>query len=153
MNGIHHVYGPSCPGCLVITATAHPYMRDWFNRKKYSYMEMHTSWAWRGMADQNLFFYQKRSQLTWPSSSHNRMVAIDPTKPFDPSDENCPNCRKESLALDIFQINSLNPNGLWSPKFMSQLNLENEKDGEIVRWGGKWKHLGDLDHFEYAGPL
>lgn len=142
-----------CPGCEKIIAQAHPYMQGWFRRRKAAHPDLHASWAWRGMVDQNTFLSVHRSDLAWPKSTHNRMVPIDPSKPMDASNEKDPNARPESLAIDVFQVNAGHPMGLWDPVFCAKLNGESIAAGEAVKWGGLFKDLGDKDHFEYAGPV
>lgn len=141
-----HLEGAECPGCEKKLLTAHPSMRDWFHARKKLHPELHVSWAWRGKDAQNGFLKLGVSEKAWPGSKHNRMLPIDPSKPFDPANENDPNARPESLALDLFQ--QINDKAVYSPKFMTLLNRESEEGSIPVLWGGRFKSLGDFCHFE-----
>lgn len=134
---MHHEAGPSCPLCETKLMTAHPYLASWFRRVKSKYINVHISWAWRGEADQNAFKSGGKSELGWPHSPHNHTTPLG--KPY-------------SLALDLFQEDE-DGAARWSPAFFFKLNSENEADKEPLKWGGKWKSIGDSCHFQVDESL
>lgn len=129
---MHHKDGPSCPLCDYKALSAHPYLRDWYQKKKASYPNLHISDAWRDKERQNMLYMEGRSQVKWPNSKHNHVN---------------PSGSPESRALDLFQIDD---DGVarFSPVFMAKLADENEKDGLPIRWGGTFRGLKDRVHFE-----
>lgn len=128
---LHHSDGQSCPLCNDKLLSAHPYLKSWFGRVKAKYVNTHISWAFRNMAEQNQFYKDGRTRAQWPKSPHNHMIGDMP----------------QALALDIFQLDE---DGIarFSPAFYNRLNQENEVNLEPIFWGGKFKTLGDQDHFE-----
>jgi hypothetical protein len=132
MSGPHHAAGAECPLCDFKLKQAHPYMVDWFHSLKKKYINVHVAWAWRDQTDQNQCFLDGKTKLQWPFSPHNHMKD---DQPF-------------SLALDLFQEDE---DGVarWSKPFFTKVNDENEAANEPIRWGGKFKTLGDSNHFQY----
>jgi hypothetical protein len=132
----HHTSDEVCPMCSFKLKSAHPYLRDWFNTwVKPKYINAHISWAFRGEEDQEQAFADHKTLLHWPKSPHNHEEGGLPM----------------SMALDLFQIDE---DGVarFSPLFYAKLAQEIEADKLPLFWGGKWKHLGDLDHIEYQPP-
>jgi len=130
----HHTADPVCPLCADKLQMAVPELVAWFNRIKAVYPNAHVSWSYRNQADQEQFFKDGKTQCHYPNSAHNKMQ----------------NGKPAALALDIFLIDedgSARFPGLWYAK----LNAENEQNREPILWGGRWKHLGDMDHFEFSG--
>lgn len=134
-----HIDGPECPECNKKLLTAHPYLSSWFKKKvKKQYPNAHISWAWRGEADQNQFLKEGKTTLPFPRSPHNKSK---------------PDGTKCAMALDLFLIDD-DGSARFPPLWYAKLNTENEADREPIRWGGKFKSIGDGDHFELrAGPL
>ncbi len=131
MNLIHHEAGPICPLCESKLAAAHPYLINWFRSLKKKYINVHLSWAYRNLEEQELAVAEGKSKLHYPDSAHNKMPA---------------------MALDLFQEDE---DGVarWSVSFFNLVNSENVTARLPIRWGGRWKTLGDNDHFEYdPGP-
>ncbi len=122
-----------CYLCLDKLQTAHVALQEWFKRKKAKYPNIHVSWAYRDAEDQMKAFLAGTSRLQYPDSPHNKLNQLT-QKP-------------ESLALDVFQIDE-DGIGRFSPKFYLLLNAENEMDNEPILWGGKFKTLGDYDHYQ-----
>lgn len=128
---LHHTDAEACSLCEHKLKEAHPYMADWFRRKKKQHTNLHISWAWRGLDEQERFFQEGRSRCRYPNSPHNK-------------EENGVRC---SRALDLFQLDE---DGVarFSPKFYFMLNSENEAEGLKIFWGGKFKNFGDAGHYE-----
>lgn len=127
-----HQDGETCPGCELKLDEAHPYLAQWFREKvKPKYPNAHVAWSYRGEADQNAAVSEGRSEQPYPQSAHNHT-------------ENGKPC---SYALDLFE--QVQGKGLWSPGFYSSVNADIDKEGLPIFWGGRWKKLGDKDHFQY----
>lgn len=132
MSDLHHAYDGVCPLCTQKLTQAHPILVDWFNHDvKPRYPNAHVSWSWRGKEDQEKFFDAGTTKLHFPKSAHNNMKQLLPY----------------SLALDLFQIDE---DGVarFAPLFYAKLAQEIDENRRPMFWGGKWKRLGDLDHFE-----
>ena len=131
----HHTNEPVCPLCDFKLKTAHPYLGLWFRKLKARYPSAHISWAWRGQIDQDKFFDEGKTKVRFPHSKHNNMKGSLPY----------------SLALDLFQEDD-DGNARFSPLWYAKVNAENEAEKEPIVWGGRFKHLGDGDHFELTSP-
>lgn len=127
----HHDESPDCPLCSEKLKTAHSLMVDWFKRVKLRYPNVHVSWAYRGQADQEKAFADKRTKVHFPNSPHNHSQDGKPC----------------ALALDLFLIDE---DGIarFPGMFYAKLNAENEQNKEPIFWGGRFKNFGDLDHFQ-----
>lgn len=130
-----HKDGPVCNGCEMKLAGAHEYLGPWFRELKKRYPNAHISWGWRGHDDQERFFLEGKTKLHFPNSPHN---LVRDGKPC-------------SMALDLFLINE-DGEATFPPLWYAKVNLENEAARLPILWGGKWKTLGDGDHFEYQPP-
>ena len=134
-----HSDKPVCEGCEHRLKGAHPYMAEWFRKKKSKYINLHCSWVYRSRTEQEIAFTSGASDVHYPHSKHNY------TKNSMPC----------SLAIDIFQIND-DGEGVWSVPFCKLLNKENEEAKELIKWGGDFKLRNgsrDYCHFEYNGPI
>lgn len=125
-----HQDGATCPGCETKLHEAHPSLVGWFHRVKAKYINAHVAWAFRDREQQNQCVLDGKSTFPWPKSEHNVTVGGKPC----------------SRALDLFQIDE---DGVarWAPGFFVQLNQDNVAAKEPILWGGRWKTLGDRDHF------
>lgn len=56
-----------------------------------------------------------------------------------------------ALALDLFQINAENPNGLWSTSWCELVWNEIQARGRKIVWGGNFRTFKDSDHFQHSG--
>jgi hypothetical protein len=126
-----HKEGPECSGCSEKLKQAHPFMREWFFRKKKTYENLHVYRVWSDKEEQDRYFKEGSSKLPWPKSPHNYVRDGRPC----------------SLALDVFLINE-DGEARFPPLFYAKLNEENERDREPIRWGGTFKTLRDANHFE-----
>ena len=128
---IHHTQDALCPNCEGKLMTAHEKLGEWFRAIKKRYPNVHISWAWRGPADQEAAFRDGKSNAHFGQSPHNNEKDGKPYR----------------LALDLFQIDE---DGVarFSGVFCAKVNEENEANREPIQWGGKFKHLGDADHFQ-----
>lgn len=137
MNGAHHTAGQDCPLCLLKLKQAHPYLGEWFLALKRKYVNVHVSWSFRNQEEQTQCFKDGKTKLQWPYSPHNNMNASN--EPF-------------ALALDLFQEDE---DGVarWSQPFFMKVNEENVAAGEPIAWGGRFKTLADLDHFQFNGKI
>lgn len=132
----HHTQDTACPLCEEKLETAHPDLAAWYRTSvKPAHPDAHISWAWRGEQDQERAFEDGKTQLRWPRSPHNHMADGKPC----------------SYALDLFEIDDTYQ-ALFRPKFYVQINDENEIAQLPIQWGGKWKRLGDGDHFQLLLP-
>jgi hypothetical protein len=136
-----------CKGCAAKLQEAYPKMAEWFwNEVLPKYPNAHVAWSYRGEKFQEECVKAGASKLHFPHSAHNRRVAIDPSKPFDPANESDPNSKPESFALDLFEIND--GKAVWDPKFYVDLANDIQEKNLPIFWGGMWKGLGDRDHFQ-----
>lgn len=128
---MRHESGPECPNCNEKLKQAHPDIAAWYRKVKFKYVNVHISWSFRNMADQNRAYSEGKSQLRWPKSKHNHMEQALPC----------------ALALDLFLIDE---DGLarFPPLFYARLNADNQRDHEPITWGGSWDKFKDFDHFE-----
>ena len=123
----HHTSDPQCPLCDYKLTQAHDVLRDWFNTHvKPQYPDAHVSWSYRNKQDQDRCLAENKTRLEFPMSKHNQIP---------------------SLAIDLFEIDQAG-HGVWNPKFFVALNEYNEGNGFPIGWGGRWRSLGDGDHFE-----
>lgn len=139
MSRIRHTDEPVCELCEEKLKGAHPYMADWFRRKKAKYINLHCSWAYRSRTEQEMAFTSGASDVHYPMSKHN----------FTKQSMPC------ALAIDIFQIGE-DGEGVWSVPFCTLLNKENAEAKEQIRWGGTFKLRNgkrDYCHFEFTGPI
>lgn len=112
-------------------------MVEWFNWIKEKYPEIHCCWGWRGEADQHADFIAGRSRLDWPHSSHNQTHNGMPC----------------SHAIDIFTIDAGGA-AKFNPDFFQKIADETVAAGYKITWGGNFKRLKDMDHFELTNePL
>lgn len=129
----HHTSDAVCPSCAEKLLQAHPYLQSWFKEVKSRYANAHVSWSFRDMTDQNEYLREGKTRLAFPKSAHNVSVQGKPC----------------SMALDLFLIDE---DGIakWPPLWFAKLNSENQTMKEPIFWGGKWKSLGDGDHYQYT---
>lgn len=129
-----HLGGQECPGCLSKLQTAHPTLQDWFSLVKSNFKNAHISWAWRGKEEQEQAFSDKKTRFHFPDSPHNHLEGEIPC----------------SLALDLFVLSESNV-ALFPLSFykeVEQLTYEYLNFKNQIFWGGRYKTLGDFDHFE-----
>jgi hypothetical protein len=131
MSVAHHTIDSVCPLCEQKLLTAHAYMRSWFHQIKNFYPTCHVSWAWRGKEDQEAAFKEGKSKDHWPQSPHNRIDIFG---------------KPESHALDLFQL--IDGKAIFDPVFCAKIAAYSESLNLPVFWGGKFKNLGDFDHYQ-----
>jgi hypothetical protein len=127
-----HVEGTSCPSCDEKLLTAHPDLREWFNKcVKPKFTDAHISWSFRDKFNQNQCVAEGKSKLKWPLSAHNK------------TDENGNPC---AHALDLFELCS---NGMarWSWKYFKEIAAESKAKQYPVDWGHDLWGWDD-DHFQ-----
>lgn len=127
----HHTSDPVCALCEEKLSQADPALTKWFHDLKSRHPSVHISWSYRDEASQNKMVSEGASKLKYPLSAHNHTVQGEP----------------QSLALDIFQIDN-SGRAIFDPVFCAKVNEESCSLGYALKWGGKWKALGDNDHFE-----
>lgn len=124
---------PTCASCEKKLLQAHPLLAEWFRDKiKPNYPDCHISWSYRGQADQEKAFIERKSALRFPLSMHNK------------SDDQGNPC---SLALDLFELD-YHGMACWHWKYFRDIATFCEKENMPIFWGGHWKKLGDFDHFQ-----
>lgn len=128
----HHTQAPSCPLCEEKLSQAHPDLAAWYRRVKPLWPDMHISWSFRDQPSQEQAFKDGKSKLHYPHSAHNKVDLFN--KP----------CAE---ALDLFEIDE-SYLAKFNPSFYAAINAYNERNGFKVMWGGKWKTIGDADHFQ-----
>lgn len=128
---LHHTDKKQCELCESKLKLAHPYLVDWFHKKKDKYKNLHVSWAFRNETEQNAFYRDGKTRAMWPNSPHNKTPAE---------------------ALDLFLIDE---DGVarFPVKFYVQLDQENQADKEPIYWGGNIKLAGqgsrpDFNHYQ-----
>lgn len=122
----HHTTDPNCPLCEEKLQSAHVELVDWYRSfVKVKFPDAHVSWSYRDQESQDAAFEDGKTKLHYPKSAHNKMP---------------------SLALDLFRIQK----GIaqWEPSFFIEIHALTVKTHPEIIWGGNWKTLGDLDHFE-----
>lgn len=123
--GLHHTPDPICPLCADKLSRAHEDLVSWFMIVKAQFIDAHVSWSYRDEEAQEAAFDDGKTRLHYPNSAHNELP---------------------SSALDLFQI--IQEQAIWDPKFFVDLADFNSKKFPHILWGGRWKTLGDYDHFE-----
>jgi hypothetical protein len=136
---IHHKNGVAeCPECENKLKDAHPKLAEWYREKvKTAFPSCHISWSFRGKQDQEQAFSDRKSDLHFPFSPHNK------------SDDQGNPC---ALALDLFELD-FNGIGRWAWGYFRDIAKTLPDCGFPVEWAGNWKSekgkkLGDFDHFE-----
>jgi len=123
----HHTSDPVCPLCEQKLLAVHPELQNIFHAKiKPSFPDAHVSWGFRSEKEQEQSVLDGKSKLEFPDSAHNKTPA---------------------MAIDLFQIDHAG-RAKWDPGFFSAVNQLLEKAAPSVFWGGKWRDLGDFDHFQ-----
>lgn len=146
---LHDEPGAFCHGCAEKLKNCHSYLSFWFHeRVKKNHPEAHISDGFRSKVLQDVAFKNGLSNAKWPESPHNH------SNPYSK--------QPQSLAVDVFQIDK---NGIarWDPVWCAKLNAAIEKDGDPMKWGGKFKvgpgKHADNNHFEidisryFIGPM
>ncbi len=127
-----HTDGPVCAGCEKKLMQADPRIAKWFReRVKPLKPDCHISWSFRGKEDQEEAVREGKSEKPWPSSAHN---AIQNGKPC-------------SRALDLFQ--SVDGKALFPMRYFREICDDADAAGVPIRWGGRFRSLGDACHFEW----
>ena len=129
---VHDKDDPQCMGCKNKLLDVHLALNAWFWDMKKRYEDLHISWGFRDEKHQRADFKAGLSRLNWPNSKHNNMLDGSPC----------------SLALDVFRIDQQTGAALFNSSFYTVLNEYSKSQGYNLRWGGEFKTLKDLDHFE-----
>lgn len=132
----HHTKDPVCPLCEEKIQTGHPMLQAYWEHLKSQFETAHLSWVFRGEADQNTFFREGKTRVTWPDSAHNQMKDGLP-------------CAR---AMDLFEIR---PDGVayFGQDFSAKIWAYCSAAGFSLLWGGNFKHLGDADHFQLGSSI
>lgn len=130
---LHHTKDPICPLCEQKLTQAKIEMALWFRDLKTRYPNVHVSWSYRDRVSQEQCFLAGTTKLHYPESGHNQVDAYG---------NSC------SIALDLFQI-SESGQTVYDPLFFVKVDTDNLRAKLPIFWGGRWKHLGDRDHFEW----
>lgn len=127
-----HTADAICLLCQEKLSQANSYLQEWFDKVKKSYPDIHISWSFRDQASQDEAFATGHSKFKWPTSSHNAMVGGKPC----------------AAALDLFQLD-LDGRAVFNPIFYTKLSEQCVKDQDEIIWGGHFRSISDLDHFQY----
>ncbi len=128
-----HQVGEVCGGCEKKLLQADPRIARWFReRVKPLKPDCHISCSFRGKDDQEMAFLEKKSQLNWPDSKHN---VIQNGKPA-------------AMALDLFRL--VGRQAEFMTSYFYAIWEDAEKAGIPIRWGGRFRSLGDACHFEWV---
>lgn len=120
-----------CPSCQDKVGNAHPYLGEWFERVQKKYPDCHIAWSYRDEKNQDEAFSTGKSRLKWPTSLHNR----------------CKDGKPCAEALDLFQLEE--GKAIFNPIFYTKLAEECVKEQDEIIWGGYFRSISDLDHFQY----
>ena len=133
MSALHHKNGPNCPLCSEKLKQAHPYLQVWFSKRVAANDgAAHISWSYRDKENQEEAFSSGKSMLHYPHSPHNAV---------DGRGNPC------AQALDLFWIDE-DGRAVFPQLRYRALSAECEKAKDLIVWGGTFKSLGDLDHFQ-----
>lgn len=122
----HNVNGLPCPLCAEKLSQVDLTLQLAFSALVAEWPHMHVSWGFRGEQDQNTAFESGKSTKRWPESSHNKTPA---------------------LAIDLFEIDPQNGNGLWHLSRMREIAAFLKKRCPAIKWSGDWKEFKEFDHF------
>lgn len=123
----HHTHDQECPACEEKLEKSHASLVVWFQKKKAKNPKLHISWSHRDKDSQEEAYSEGKTKLHYPNSKHNKLPAE---------------------ALDLFELNDQGI-AIWNPMTFADIASESEKDGDPIMWGGRWKTIGDTDHFQY----
>lgn len=123
----HHTHEQECPACEEKLEKAHPALAVWFHKQKAKNPKLHVSWSYRDKDNQEEAYSEGRTKLHYPNSKHNKLPAE---------------------ALDLFELNEQSI-AIWNPMTFADIAAQSEKDGDPIMWGGRWKTIGDTDHFQF----
>lgn len=130
MTKVAHRNDPICSRCNLILEGVHPDLHYWLWIVRSEHPDAHISCGFRGPADQEKAYMEKKSQKHWPDSKHNKM------------EDGLP-CAE---AMDFFRLDDA---GIahWENKFFAELNDTFEKNNAPLEWGGSWTWK-DRPHFQ-----
>lgn len=128
---IKHINNGDCPKCAEKLKQADPTLVIWFLALQQRHNDCHISWSFRDEKSQNDCVARHLSQKCWPFSKHNAV------------DENGTPCSK---ALDLFQL--VDGVAKFETAWYEMLNEEIITQQLPITWGGTFKTLRDLDHFQ-----
>jgi len=121
-----------CPRCEEKLKEANSTLIAFFYWVRTNHPDVHISWSFRDEANQDQCFSAGLSRLRWPNSPHNALNLLG---------QAC------SEALDLFRLNG-DGKAEWPADYFKAINDETKTAGLPILWGGNFKHLGDLDHFQ-----
>lgn len=119
-----HVISGKCPKCqeMMYTQLVDPVLRQWFEDLQARQPEVHLAYTYRGKAEQDKLYREKKSNAKFGQSPHN----------YQPV-----------LAFDIFFL----VNGKYYLDMAWLQAIANNMPAEM-EWGGNWKTLKDGPHFQ-----
>lgn len=122
-----HTKDLECPLCEEKLKSVHPFLVSWFTYHiKPRWPNAHISCGHRGKFEQEFLWIDKKTQLHWPNSKHNKFPAE---------------------AIDLFQIDR-DGKAYWDVPFFTDLvRYSKENDIQLI-WGGNFANLRDYCHFE-----
>lgn len=137
MPHVKHTPGPSCPACELILDRVHPYMQEWYYRRKRAHPELHiaSTGGYRDKAMQDAMVASGKSKDPWPKSKHNA------TKP-----DGTP-C---SYALDLFALNVMG-NAVFPDSLYRSIWDESVAEKAEIFWGINFARFKDGVHFHWTG--
>ena len=132
-SSVHHSADPICPKCEITLMWAHPEFIPVWKAIKTKFLDAHISWTYRDKDSQEEAFKERKSNAHFPNSPHNKTDAKG---------------NKCSHAIDLFQITSEHPEGLWKEEWFEEIATYIVALFPFVFWGGKFKSIHDGDHYE-----
>lgn len=120
-----------CPSCLDKLKYCHPYLTEFYNFVKSNHVDAHISWGFRDQMSQHMAYQTGKSKLDWPLSPHNHMDNGQPV----------------SHAIDLFRLD-IDGMAYFEALFYHKIWTETQDNGYQIEWGGTYRHLLDLDHFQ-----
>jgi hypothetical protein len=121
-----------CIRCEEFLKFAHPRMVEWWRLIKPNFSHLHIYCSYRDVKQQNQAYDDGLSRLRFPNSKHNYILDNKPA----------------SLAFDLFQL-SEEGIALFPFKLYKSVIDLSEQLKQPIRWGGRFRDLGDANHFEW----
>ena len=123
--------GP-CPRCAEKLKDGHEDIQYWFYVIKEAFPDVHTSCIFRGKDEQDKAAKEGKSFLKWPNSKHNIL-----------GQDGSPRAE----AMDLFRLNEEGKAEFRAGYYVQIANFL-EDAGAPLEWGGHFRKLVDLPHFQ-----
>ena len=136
---MHSNAAKNCRSCIEKFLSCDPKIVSFVKKIQETFQDCHVAVGYRDQAEQHEAKVSGRSTFDWPDSKHNFTLY---THPY-------------SKACDLFMLGADGHAYFLKDYYVAiwEYYLANKKEFESdkIVWGGSWKHLIDLDHFEVEG--